>query len=108
MNMLKKAFMAVLIVSFLCLQLPGLALAGQSYRVAKTGQAGITKNPPSMLATPEVAIPVVKEKGNTALKIIGGLLLVGGIGALAAGGGGGGGGGGGTTPPSTGDVTVTW
>lgn len=103
--MLKKAVTVGVILSFFCLQLPGLALGGQNYRLAKTGQAGITQNPPSMLATPEVSMPVVKEKGNTALKIIGGLLLVGGIGAMAAGGGGGG-----SEPPapSTGDVTVTW
>jgi len=97
MQKLLKICAGVLTVALLNLQVPAVALAAQGSDADKS--EGITKNPPEMVATPEVNMP----GGNTWLWWVLGALVVGGAAAAAGGGGGGGGGG-----SSSGSVSVGW
>ncbi len=110
MKVLKRIFIALLILLTFNLYLPSITFAEQHYVYAK---AGITKHKPETLSTPEEDIPTIKEKkrsGWTWLILLG---LAGGA-AAAIGGGGGddsggsGSGGGGGDGGDAGDVTVTW
>jgi hypothetical protein len=104
MNSVYKLCAWVLIVSFINLQVPVVALAADGAQAAK--QDGITKNRPEMVASPEVPLPAgakpAAKKSYTWLWWVLGAVVVG---AAAAGGGGGGGGGGGS---STGSVSLGW
>jgi hypothetical protein len=107
MKSMSKMCVWVLILSVLNLQVPIVAFAAQAAQYAKPDS--ITKNPPEMVASPEVPLPEgakpEAKKSNTWLWWALGAVAVG---AAAAGGGGGGGGGSSIPPSSTGNVNVAW
>jgi len=108
MNFLKKILATLLILSVICLHFPKIILAGQSRLLTRA--VGITEHLPEILALPEEKIPVEevkKGKSRTWLWVLGGVVLVGII-AAVAGGGGGGGDGDPVKPEDTGDITVNW
>ncbi len=105
MKLLKRIFIALLILLTFNLYLPSISFA----------EAAVTKHEPEILSTPEEDIPEedipIKENGKSSWTWVILLALVGGLAAAVGGGGGGGGdggGGGSTPPPDEGDVTVTW
>lgn len=113
MDVLKRIVAAVVILTFLCLTFPQMIQAKQSYWLAQeTAPTKITQNAPEYLATPEQQMPLEEKKSyfKTIFAVLGGLVLVGGLAAMAGGGGGGGGDGGGGDGDGggTGSVSVGW
>lgn len=105
MRRLKRIGIGLLALAVLNLQVPVTAFAGQGSSIIKA--EGISKNPPEMLATPEVNMPGEKtaaKKSNTWLWYVLGAVVLG----AAAAGSGGGGGGGGAGGDSGGSVSVGW
>lgn len=104
MKLVKRIFVALLILSVMNLYLPKITFAEQHYVYAK---AGVTKHKPEILSTPEEDIPTIKEKKTSGWTWVILLVLAGGVAAALAaqeeeeeeedG-----------PPPEGGDVTVTW
>jgi hypothetical protein len=106
MRIFKKIFVLLLVVSIMNLYFPQVTFGQAS---DTRGQAGVTKNPPEFLTSPELNIPVEKETKTAGWVWVAlGIVLVGGLAAAAAGGGGGGGGTTTGTTPTTGSVAVGW
>ena len=107
MRIFRKIFVLLLVVSIMNLYFPRVTFGQAS---DTSGQAGVTKNPPEFLTSPELNIPVEKETKTAGWVWVAlGVVLVGGVAAAAAGGGGGGGGGTTTgTTPTTGSVAAAW
>jgi len=111
MRLLKRLFVALLILSVTNLYLPKITFAKQRHLFAK---AGITKHKPEIRSTPEEDIPTIKKKKTTAWTWLILLALIGGAAAAACGGGGGDKDDKPPPPPDegdggdSGDVTVTW
>jgi predicted phage tail protein len=105
MKRLKRIGIGFLALAVFNLQVPLMVFAAQGSSIVKV--EGISKNPPEMLATPEVNMPgemVEAKKSKTWLWYVLGAVVVG----AAAASGGGGGGGGGNRDGSGGSVAVGW
>ena len=120
MNVFKRGLCGLLVLTFLCLNLPQAAFCQDSRSSAKTDQKNITRHEPKIMATPEKDIPMVQAeegKGKSGYLWVGlGAAVLLGVLAAAAGGGGGGGGdgdngdnnGGESNTGDTGNITVGW
>ena len=114
MRFFKKILSGVLVLSLLCLYFPKIGLAGQSHLIAQADPATpITEHKPEILSLPEEDIPIEKrgeavegKKKKWGWYVLGGVAVLGLIGAAVAAGGGGGDGNG--PPPPTGSVAVSW
>ena len=98
----KKILSLVVILLTLNLYFPRITFAeeGQFFAAA----ADVTNYPPEFLSSPEIDMPIEKEKKISGLTwVILALLLIGGVAAAA-----GGGGGGGAAAPRTGNINYGW
>lgn len=106
MKRLKKTLSVVLILLTLNLYFPRITFAEEGRIFAAA--ADVTKYPPEFLSSPEIDMPIEKERKISGWTwVVLGLLVIGGV-AVAAAGGGGGGGGGGSAAPRTGNVSYGW
>jgi hypothetical protein len=104
MKRIGKLCACVLIISVLNLQAPLVAFAAEGAVPAKSDT--ITKNPPEMVASPELNIPGGKAEGKTSYTWLWWVLGAVVVGVAAAAGGGGGGGG--SSGGGSGSVSVGW
>jgi len=109
MKLLKKGFTGMLVLAFLVLSLPRVALCDGSTLFARADQKTITRHEPKVMTSPAKAIPLAqgeqgqKSKGSYLWIGLGVAVL---LGLVAAGGGGGGDSG--NTGDDTGSITVGW
>lgn len=103
MNILKKFFTLLTILSFLNICLPSLTLAEEVYRISSADR---TIHEPELISTKPAKVQKTKKKKVPTWVWVVGLALAGG--AIAASGGGSGGGDNGSEGEKTGAVTVDW
>jgi hypothetical protein len=113
MKMLKRGLAALLVLTFLALNLPNGAFCEDSLPFSKAAKKNITRHEPKIMTTPAKVIPMVraeeKEQKSKSRYLWYGLGAAVVLGVVAAGAGGGGGGGGGDTPgEETGNIAVGW